>query len=239
MRIASNWSVAAGLAGVAMASATTVFAQERAPAPNYFAERLRAPRDAFELTVGAGYSQGTMSPAQGVGATDLTKAGGAFTLQAGYRFAPEFALNLYGEYNEWNPGNMVSGGGTRGGVGGINATFHTNPFQRLDPWIRIGTGYRMLWTTGVPNSVDTLWHGFQLAKLDIGLDMRTNEDIAIGPTVGVDVSHFYWTNPRGAGGDEEIVGKRFVPFVYAGLEGRFDIAGSRERRSGMKDFASR
>ena len=240
MTIASKWIIATGLAGVAMAPATTVLAQERAAAPTtYFGERLRAPRDAFELTVGAGYSQGTTSPAEGVGAMDLTKAGGAAGVQVGYRFAPEFSLNLYGEYNQFNPGNAVSSGATRGGVAGINGTFHMNPFQRLDPWVRVGTGYRMLWVTGNPNAVDTLWHGFQLAKVDLGLDLRTNEDVAIGPLVGIDVSHFYWRNPSGAGGDEEIVGKRFVPFVYAGLEGRFDLGGTRERRSGMKDFASR
>jgi hypothetical protein len=241
MRIASNWIVAAGVAGLAMTSATTVFAQERSTATTYFGERVRAPRDAFELTVGAGYSQGTMSPAEGTAATDLTKAGGAFSLQAGYRFSPGFALNLYGEYDEFNPGTVVSaaGGKTRGGVGGINAAFHMAPFQRIDPWARIGTGYRMLWVTGNPNTPDLLWHGFQLAKLDIGLDLRTNEDVAIGPMIGVDLTHFYWQNPEGAGGDQEIVGKRFVPFVYAGLEGRFDIGGSRERKSGMKDFASR
>ena len=238
MRIASNWIVAAGLASRAMASATTVLAQEQA-APPYLAERVRAPRDAFELAVGANYSQGTMSPAQGLSATDLTKAGGAFTLQAGYRFAPEFALNLYGEYNEFTPGNLVSNGATRGGVGGINGTFHMNPFQRLDPWVRLGAGYRMLWVTGQPDMVDTLWHGFQVAKLDLGLDLRTDENVAIGPAVGVDLTYFVWQNPSGAVGDIEISNKRFVPYVYAGLEGRFDIAGSRERRSGMKDFASR
>ena len=114
-----------------------------------------------------------------------------------------------------------------------------NPFERVDPWVRLGAGYRMLWATGVPNAVDTLWHGFQVAKLDLGLDLRTDQNIAIGPTVGVDLSYFVWTNPSGAVGDIEIPNKRFVPFVYAGMEGRFDLGGSRERRSGMKDFASR
>jgi hypothetical protein len=239
MRIASHWIVAAALPGLAMAQTTTVLAQERARTPSYFEERVRAPRDALELTVGAGYSQGTMSPAQGVGAMDLTKAGGAFTLQVGYRFAPQFALNIYGEYNEWNPGNLVGSGASRGGVGGINGTFHLSPYQRLDPWARIGAGYRMLWLTGSPNNADALWHGFQIAKLDIGLDLRTDENVAIGPTVGVDLSHFVWINPAGEAGNQEITNRRFVPFVYAGLEGRFDLAGSRERRSGMKDFASR
>jgi hypothetical protein len=237
MTIASKWIALAGLSGLAMTSASTVLAQEKMPASSYLAEHVRAPRDALQLAVGAGYSQGTMSPAQGVGATDLTKAGGAFALHLGYRFSPAFSLNLYGEYDEFTPGNTVSDGATRGGVGGLNAMFHFLPFNRVDPWVRIGGGYRMLWVTGSTATPDTLWHGFQIAKLDIGVDLHTNEDIAIGPTIGIDVSHFFWQNQSGVGGDVEIVGKRFVPFVYAGLEGRFDIAGSRERRSGMPDPA--
>jgi hypothetical protein len=228
----SKWIVAAGCTGLAMASAASVLAQERLERPSYFEERVRAPRDAFELMVGAGYSQGTMSPATGTSATDLTKAGGAFSLQAGYRFAPQFALHLFGEFNEFVPGDrLTSNAGARGGVAGINGTFHLLPYNRLDPWVRLGTGYRMLWTTNQPGAVDTLWHGFQLARIDVGVDLRTSEDVSIGPMVGVDATYFVWTNPSGDVGNQEISGKRIAPFVFAGVQGRFDVAGSRERIS--------
>jgi len=38
--------------------------------------------------------------------------------------------------------------------------------------------------------------------------------------------------PEGAAGDQEISDKRVVPFIYAGLQGRFDLLGTRERRGG-------
>jgi hypothetical protein len=219
-------------AGIALASSSTVQAQERVEPPPYLGERVRAPRGAFELAVGAGYSQGTMSPAQGTGATDLTKAGGAFSLQLGYRMTPAFALNIFGEYDEFAPGNGLStSAATRGGVAGVNATYHVLPYQRVDPWVRLGVGYRALWVTGDPNVADTMWHGFQFAKLEIGADLRTTEDVAIGPVIGADLSEYVWRNPAGDVGDQEISNKRVVPFVYAGLQGRFDVAGVRERRS--------
>lgn len=230
MRTSNKWIVAAGSAGLAMVSASSVLAQEQVEPPSYFAEPVLAPRDALELGVGAGYSQGTMSPVAGVGPTDLTKAGGAFSLRVGYRFTPEFALHLFGEYDEFVPGDAFSNAGTRGGVAGVNGTFHILPYQRIDPWVRLGVGYRMLWATGDPAVADTLWHGFQLARVNVGADLRTTEDFAIGPTIGIDLSECVWKNPAGDAGDEEILGKREVPFVDAGLEGRFDLAGSREPR---------
>jgi hypothetical protein len=88
----------------------------------------------------------------------------------------------------------------------------------------------MLWATGANDVPDTLWHGFQFAKLDVGMDLRSSEDFAIGPTIGVDLSQFMWRNPTGDAENQEIEGKRVVPFVYGGLQGRFDIGGTRERR---------
>jgi len=237
MRTSSKWIVAAGCIGLATASSTSALAQERAE-PAYIAQPVRAPADALELGATAAYSQGTTSPAAGVGATDLTKAGGAFGIQIGYRFVPEFALHLFGQYNEFTPGNALSdSAATRGGVAGISGTFHILPFQRVDPWVRVGAGYRMLWVVNNPENRDTLWHGFQIARADIGADFRTSEDVAIGPTVGVSLDEYVWRNPEGPIGDQEISGKRVVPYVYAGVEARFDVGGSRRRR--IPDYASR
>ncbi len=238
MSTSSRWIVAAGCVGLAMASSSSALAQERADRPSYFSERVRAPKDALELGVGAAYSQGTMSPAAGVGATDLTKAGGAFSLQIGYRFVPHFGLSLFGEFTEFTPGNAVAiDAKTRGGVAGIMATAHLLPFDRIDPWVRLSSGYRMLWVTAAPDVPATRWHGFQLAKLDIGADLRTSEDVAIGPTIGVGLSEFFWRNPEGPAGNEEISGKRVVPVVYAGIEARFDVGGARRRPA--SDIAQR
>ncbi len=189
----SHWVVAFGCAGLALVATKSASAQERVERPSYFEQPVRAPVSAFELGVGAAYSQGTTSPLSGMGATDLSKAGGSFSLQLGYRFDPHWALSVFGQYDEFMPGDRLgTNAGARGGVAGINGTYHFTPHQRLDPWIRLGAGYRMLWTTEANEMPDTLWHGFQLAKLDVGADLRTSEDVAIGPTIGVDLSEFVW-----------------------------------------------
>ena len=229
MSISSKWIVAAGCVGLATALSPDALAQERVD-ERYSTQPVRAPKDAFELGVTAAYSQALASPAPGFGTTDLTKAGGAFGIQAGYRFVPEFALHLFGAYNEFAPGNALSGdAATRGGTAGISGTFHILPFQRIDPWVRVGSGYRMLWVTGT-GAVDSTYHGFEFAKLDIGADLRTSEDVSIGPAVGVGLTEFIWRNPSGNVGDVEIQNKRVAPFIYAGMEARFDLGGSRVRR---------
>ena len=40
---------------------------------------------------------------------------------------------------------MDASAGARGAVGSIDATFHISPYQTVDPWVRLGTGYRVLW----------------------------------------------------------------------------------------------
>jgi hypothetical protein len=236
MSTSSKWIVAAGCVGLAMASSSSALAQERTEEP-YISRPMRAPKDAFELGVSAAYSQAMASPVPGFGTTDLTKAGGAFGLQLGYRFVPEFGLHLFGTYNEFAPGNAFSGDATtRGGTAGISGTFHILPFQRVDPWVRVGTGYRMLWATGT-GAVDQSFHGFEFAKVDIGADLRTSEDVSIGPTVGVGLTEFVWRNPSGDVGDVEIQNKRVAPYIYAGMEAKFDLGGVRQRR--IPDVATR
>jgi hypothetical protein len=45
--------------------------------------------------------------------------------------------------------------------------------------------------------------------------------------VGADLTLFLWQNPEGPAGNREIDDPRVSTFVYAGLQGRFDIGGER------------
>lgn len=228
----SKWIAACSAVGIALVSSQNASAQEKSEGPSYLSTRVDAPSQALELAVSGTYTQGLTAPAGGVGATDLTKAGGAVELQVGYRLVPALSLSLSGEYTEFVRGDLLSSSaGTRGLVAGANATYHMLPFDRIDPWVRAGVGYRMLWVVGDTTTSDTLWHGFQFVKVSIGVDLRTTEDVAIGPMVGIDLNEFVWKNPAGATGDQEISDKRVVPFLYAGLQGRFDLLGTRERHS--------
>jgi hypothetical protein len=216
-----------GVVAIAMVSANGL-AEERAERPSRIDAELAAPRNALELAVSGTYTQGLSSPAGGMSALDLTKAGGAIEVQIGYRVRPNLSFSVSAEYDRFLPGELLSSSAsTRGLVVGANATYHLHPFHRMDPWARAGIGYRMLWAAGDGAMPNTLWHGFQFVKLNMGVDFRTTKDLAIGPMAGVDLSQFVWRNSAGESGDRQISDQRVVPFVYGGLQGRFDLFGTR------------
>jgi hypothetical protein len=77
-----------------------------------------------------------------------------------------------------------------------------------------------------------LHHGLQLARAQVGLDVRVSRDVAIGPMIGGDIDLFIWRNPEGAAGNAAIPDKELSTFVFAGVQGRFDVGGTRVERTG-------
>jgi peptidoglycan-associated lipoprotein len=130
--------------------------------------------------------------------------------------SPRWSLAVNGQYHElYTP--HVNGG--RGMAGGLAATYHFDPEARLDPWLELGTGYRILWGDK-DQGANTLSHGFQLARARVGLDVRLAPEIAVAPTLGADANVFLWQD---AARSTAIDDPRVSLFVFAGLLGRFDI----------------
>jgi peptidoglycan-associated lipoprotein len=103
------------------------------------------------------------------------------------------------------------------------------PTNRGDPWARLGTGYRFLWEngpTGAPN-LSVLRHGFQAATAKIGYDVRLGEDVAVAPFVGADMNVFVWQ--EAASQTVAMNRAQLNTFLYGGLQGRFDLGGTRTR----------
>jgi hypothetical protein len=229
MRTFSKWIMAGTLGLGCVVSSGIASAQEKAEMRSYFNEAVRAPRNAFELSVGSSYTQGLAQPATGYSFNDLTQEGIVFGLQAGYRLSPEFSLNLWGEYNEFVSGHQLTAqAGTRGFVAGVSATYHFMPRNRIDPWVLAGVGYRQLWLVGDTPATDAVWHGIEWGRINAGVDLRATEDIAFGPVIGVDLTEFIVRNPKGDAGPEEISNKRVNPYLFAGIQARFDLFGARE-----------
>lgn len=191
---------------------------------DYFTQPVDAPRQAFELTVGTGYTQGFGMVQSGVSLPDVVGAGLGVDLGAGYRIDPRFAVLATGQYQEFN---AQRGTGTRGLAAGLAGAYHFAPYVRSDPWIQLGAGYRMMWETA-SNTPTLLTHGFELAKLTAGFDVRLSQDIAVMPVVGADLNLFLWQN---GGNAVAIADPRLSTFVFAGAQGRFDIGGTRVRGS--------
>jgi len=195
--------------------------------------RLAAPKRAFELTLDAGYTQGFGSLQSGVGFPSVAGAGVGFDLGLGYRVDPHWGVALTGQYYELD---AKCASGTRGVTGGIAASYHFLPFTRIDPWVQLGTGYRLLWETYDGPTPTLLSHGFQFAKLTAGVDFRLSPEVAIAPVVGADINVFFWQHD---GGNTTISDPRASTFIFAGVQGRFDMGGTRETPGGTQAAAHR
>jgi len=230
--------VLAGAALVAVVGATwTAHAQEmqpNAPPPTYerrsfLEQRVEAPTNALELGVGTGYTQGFGSLQSGVGFPSVAEAGLGVEVDVGYRIVPRLSVGISGQYQEFNAQRAT---GARGVSGGVNATYHLDPYTRFDPFVSLGAGYRLLWETFPEPAPTLLTHGFELAKLQVGFDLKATPEIAIGPVVGAGLDLFLWQVPSG-GTTVAIDDPRLSTFVFAGVQGRFDVGGGRERPPGV------
>lgn len=222
-------AIAAG-ALTAMA-ASTAAAQDYVREGPYLRQQIRAPRLATEIGLSAGYTQGFGDIMQGQRVGTVADAGFAPGITLGFRATPHVSLAWSGQYNEFKADDSLAGGtNVRGLVTGLEAGFHFAPYERIDPHLSLGAGYRMLWLVPEGPSNNTMIHGFELAKLQAGLDVRASQDVAIGPVIGADLNLFAWRNPEGAAPNVEIADKRVNTFIYGGMQGRFDLGGLRERR---------
>ena len=188
---------------------------------------VRAPSNAFEIQVNAGYVQGfgPRIPAKGdLAGTSLDRGGMGTGLGLAYRATPNSSVGLLGSCSMQD---TAKGARLRSAVASIDATYHANPYQRLDPYLSLGTGYRMMWDRPGSTGPETFTHGFQLARAAVGLDVRLTKDIAISPTLGGDVNMFLWRSGDGQG-TQTIQNPKVNASLFAGVAGRFDLGGTRQ-----------
>jgi hypothetical protein len=199
------------------------------PAPVYTAaekpmsfgeQQLGAPRQALEISVGTGYTQGFGSLQSGVGFPSVATPGIGVDLGIGYRINPNLALLATGQYQDFTAQRSSS---ARGLAAGLAVQYHFLPTRRVDPWMEVGASYRLLWEEPFVGTTE-LTHGFELTRVRVGLDLRSNEAISFGPVVGAGADVFLFQDIPGA--QTNIPDPRLSMFIYAGFQGRFDIGRS-------------
>jgi len=178
-----------------------------------------APKNAFELQVGTGYTQGFGNLRSGTGLPSVVTPGVAFDLGLGYRIDPHWEVGWQGEFAELTAERTNT---ARAFTTGIAVQYHLNPMRKTDPWVEAGAGYRVLIedSTVGPNLYT---HGFQLARLRAGLDFRVDKAVALGPMIGADLTMFLFQDFPNV--QTNISDPTVSTFVFAGLQGRFDIGG--------------
>jgi hypothetical protein len=206
--------VGIGLFGsLALVWTESASAQERRP--SYLNESLPAPSNTFELKLGTGYTQGFGNVAPNQSILSVGGAGIGVGIDADWRATPQASIGLESQYQEFTTQNNSA---TRGLAFNVGATYHTTPEKRGDFWLRLGTGYRMLWDVhpgGNPN-INNMYHGFDIATLKVGYDVRTSADAAIAPVIGADLQTFTWQNA------DRLSTTQVGTFIYAGIQGRVE-----------------
>lgn len=180
-----------------------------------------APSNALEITAGTGYTQGLGMIREGLSVPDVATSGVGFDLGIGYRMSPRVGLLAAGQYQALTP---ERGNHARGLTTSVAAQFHFAPTRVLDPWLELGAGYRFLWETPAAPGPTLLTHGIQLARARVGLDVRASEVLALGPVVGADLNMFLFQDVPGQ--PTNISDPRLNTFVFAGVQGRFDVGGT-------------
>jgi hypothetical protein len=187
-------------------------------------QHLAPANKAVELTISTGYEQGLGNLVSGQPSlTDLGQAGGAVELGVGFRVVPQLTLGVYGSGGMFSRGDAVDGStNLYTATAGLKADWHFLPaYQLLDPWISLGTGWRGYWVNDSQGTSST--QGWEIARLQVGLDYRVDQAIAIGPVLGADVSTFFTQAVPTSDGFQKISSPQASTFLFAGIEGRFDI----------------
>ncbi len=184
---------------------------------------LPAADKSVELTIGTGYEQGFGKIVNNQPTlTDIGQAGGALEASVGYRLIPQLTLGVYGSGGIFSRGDSVdSSANLYTATAGIKADWHFIPAgQEFDPWVSLGTGWRGYWLNDTQGTTSS--HGWEIAKLEVGLDYRVDRAVALGPVVGGDVTTFFSQSAPGTS-FESISSPQVSTFIFAGVQGRFDI----------------
>ena len=217
------------------AAAGLAFAQSSPPTPSeatrgeteVLTAPVRAPSEAFELGVEAGYTQGfgSITSDRRVGAGP----GGTVGVSLDYRIDPRWSVGVQGQYQAYGSGTRESTASLRGAIADVRGTYHMAPYARVDPYLTFGAGYRLLAESPADNTPTTLLHGLEIGKVELGLDVRGSESVAISPVIGADVNLFM---VRAGGGSQaaSLNNKSVNTFLFAGVKGRFDVGGARVSR---------
>lgn len=190
---------------------------------------VRAPRDALELGVRYGYAQGYGHLTRDTRIRDVAGPGTGVGVRLGVRPLPEVGVAITSSYEQYRAEGK-HGTEAHGASFGAEATFHLAPYEHIDPVLSIGGGYRFFLFAPPGPGNNTLQHGGELVRVSAGLDLRISESVAIGPSIGASVNTLTWMNPEGSIGDRMVEGMPINTFVFAGVEGRFNLGGARQQK---------
>jgi len=202
--------------------AVPVSAQELSAQLPSAAPRARA----VEVTVGANYLQGNgaLTGSNATSFDNTGREGVGVDLSAGLRFTPRLSGAVYGSLGRFNAASGALGSSSWNTSAGVMGLFHFAPGDQLDPWISAGAG----WTANFQSvgAGTDVRHGIELGRLQMGIDFKVNNQLAVAPVVGVAASTLLTESLATGGGFHSVADTRVHTAVYGGVAGRFDLGGA-------------
>lgn len=191
-----------------------------------FDRTVPAARNAFEIGVATGYTQGGGKLGDSMdNLEDVSGPGGAIELDLGYRILPRLSVGAYGTLSSYQHGDAIDATtDVYGATAGLQAIWHFRPDRSVDPWLSLGTGWKGLWLDPSSGKATSL-QGLELARLQVGVDYRLSRQIAIAPVIGGSISTFLGQDSAMTADLTEIADKDVNFTAFAGLSGRFDLGG--------------
>lgn len=192
------------------------------------------PDRTFEIAVATGYAQGGGKLGGTLGSLeDVAGPGAAVEVDLGYRIIPQLTVGVYGTLAKSQHGDRIdSNTDVLGAAAGVQAAWHFRPQVSIDPWISLGGGWRALWLNPDAGKVTSL-QGFDVARLQLGVDYRVTKEIAIAPVIGGSVSLFVSQDSPMTTSYTEIADKKVNFTGFVGLSGRFDFGGAERARESV------
>jgi hypothetical protein len=140
-------------------------------------------------------------------------------------------IGAYGEGGMYQPAQGSFGDRRSFSVAaGVQAQYHLLPFNRWDPWVGAGTGWRGYWMVDDEAGTSVL-QGVDIVRAQVGVDYHFSPSLIVTPTIGATITQFIGESGPGDAGYHRLEDARPVSFFSVGLGGRFDIGGSRTGRS--------
>ena len=219
-----------GMFALIALAATPVFAQEVQTSSQ---KAPTSAEGALEITLGAGYAQGfgDIGGSQR-SLTDLNSAGGEVIVGAGYRIDRHLFVGAYGSGGKYSTADLTSGADIWTATAGAQANYHFLPDNEWDPWVGLGSGWRGYWVKHASGTDSR--HGWDIARLQLGVDYRVASEFALSPYVGAGLTSFFTQELAGEQTFSNVKSPDVNVWIFAGLQGRFDLFG----RSGPVRLAS-
>lgn len=198
--------------------------KDQAEETSFSSYDLAPVKNALELTLGTGYAQGYGEIARGQPTLrDVSEAGGALQVGVGYRLLAHLTVGVYGSGAAFGRGSDVDPAADLwSATGGVQADWHILPARQVfNPWVSLGSGWRGYWVKS--DAGTTSLQGWEIAKLQVGVDYRIDRNLAISPVIGADLSTFFTQETPSPGGFGNVTSPRVNTFLFGGLQGRFDI----------------